>query len=129
MMKRLATLLVTIIISAVYYNCGYAASLEKQGYNISPTIEEETADYIGIISDRLKECSLELPQQTDFHSTTKGEQSQSRRIAGNGKYHLVSPALPEQQRFIATDISGKKAVTSSRHSRGYYIYALRHIII
>ena len=128
-MKRLATLFIILLLAAVNYSSVYATVHEQPKGKEVPVLDEQASDCIETLADRLDESCFELPSHTNIQSTQQNEFPTSRRIAGNEKANSIYAALPQEQEFITSDIAGQKAVTSSRHSRGYYIYALRHIII
>ena len=80
------------------------------------------------LAKNLQECRFEVPQ----HASTNIVRPQQLRPTKVIQEHWRLAPMPD-------DISGSKqrhrlkeshiAISTARHSRGYYIYAIRHIII
>lgn len=96
----------------------------------SEYIEDSLKNSIVSLSDILQDCRFELPQNGITVFSRQGKQhSANQRVSDSGKNGAM---LCQQQKALSPAthiISCHMAVAAAQHNRGYYIYALRHIII
>ena len=127
-MKQLKFIFLLLILLLVFPARSTAQSSAKAepryaicGYDLSKGISE--------LADHLRECRFEVPQTSgNIAFKRNGEQQTSKRIHTSkpGTSGYVSQKQKEKEPQPA---SCRKAIATVRHARGYYIYALRHIII
>ena len=119
----LTVMLLAFSISSTAAPCN---DTKQREYTISEYgLENEISEF----ADELRKYRSVQTQPTEHNAIKRNsEQPTHKRISGNksgASYHL-------SQNFNNQDhltVSCHKAVATARHSRGYYIYALRHIII
>ena len=141
-MKRLATILLLFILSATFLggesiiapsstdNSGQAAhSLPIKGLTAQQSLTDPNRVNIQELSDRLRDCSFELPHASNIQLTRQGEQNQLRHTGNCNRAVASIATTTREQNTLPSDYNINKEVAASRHARGYYIYALRHIII
>lgn len=129
MKRRILTFLILVLAAVLVTdkNCAMAAD-----YNTNKeycVIEDCIEGNISRLQERLRECRFCQPQQNGVSFTRHGESNTFRRIHDNTKNGYTPGG---QDIHIAPEYSiavCHKAVATSRHTREYYIYALRHIII
>lgn len=92
-------------------------------------IQEETNNDIQHPIKELNNALFELPQQGTIQIQRNGEHYSTRRCYGQDRTGNTLAIIVSQQHRTYQISSNHKAVAHSRHCRGYYIYALRHIII
>lgn len=129
-MKRLATILILLVLAAAFCGSGKSDALcEPKEKECTEKLCSQEKQSIDELQERLMDCSFRLPQTSLLQTARQGDRQTARRLtpyekaacAGNSQLHL-----PEH----ATECTASRnGITSSRHNRGYYIYALRHIII
>ena len=127
-MKRLTTLLFVLILTALT-GSGHAAVPESM-HDSKEALHDGMAEGLKSLADSLDICRFELPQATG-HNTVRqqNEQQAPRRFQGCGKTNISFEQSSSLSIQTAICSENHKAVASARHGRGYYIYALRHIII
>ncbi len=92
------------------------------------TLKDSNKENIAELSDRLNGCRFETPQTTNVNITQRNQQQTQRQWQENTKCVLASTYTPSGHSWNTLQ-SVRATVAASRHSRGYYIYTLRHIII
>ena len=99
---------------------------ERHGYIIN---EYDLEKGFSELADELQECRFELPQANSCNVIKRnGEQQTGKRTGSNRTgTTLCLQAQKTIQKFYSTTCH--KVIATERHARGYYIYALRHIII
>lgn len=130
-MKKMAFILLTMFFSIVFTR-GEECAMQHRGTqmpSIPCSIQDKDRLDIVVLSDILNGCRFELPQGANIYVPRCDEQFQSRRPNCSSKTIETFASVLSQQRHSHLSESNHKAVAASRHSRGYYIYALRHIII
>lgn len=99
---------------------------KQREYTISEYgLENEISEF----ADELRKFRSVQTQPTEHNAIKRNsEQPTHKRISGNksGASYQLSQNFNNQDYLT---VSCHKAVATARHSRGYYIYALRHIII
>lgn len=120
--------LLTVMLLAFTSNSA-AASCNETKQREYTICEYDIENEISELADELRKYRSVQPRSTEHNAIKRNsEQPTHKRISGNksgASYHL-------SQNFNNQDhltVSCHKAVATARHSRGYYIYALRHIII
>ncbi|MBQ8695590.1 MAG: hypothetical protein IJ513_08120 [Bacteroidaceae bacterium] len=131
-MQRIIGLLTFIIFMALPAGDCHAAVSSKavpvaseQG-NIDDTIKTS----IESLAARLHDCRFELPQSNMTSLTRQGKQhTANRRINDSSKSGEPLMLLQHNGQHTTFARTCRTAIAASHHIRGYYIYALRHIII
>lgn len=129
-MKRILTILLLFIISATYVAGRECTPIQSQaaGKGKSSLCNTEKKN-IEKLSNELQECCFEVPATGSIQFTYKNKQQPARRFCGSCKTVLAANLQTQQQKIAVKGYSIHSKITESRHSRGYYIYTLRHIII
>lgn len=130
-MKRIITILLLSVLSITPF-CGRDGSFTPGNEAVTDStysrINDSCKAGIDGLSDRLHCCSFELPQGNSIRFGRQDEHNQQRHV-GNSRVSFCTTAQSEQQKPSISRCYIIKEVAESRHARGYYIYALRHIII
>lgn len=92
-------------------------------------IQEEANNDTQYPTKELDNYLFELPQQGTIQVQRNSEHYNIRRGFGQDRTGNALAIIVSQQHRTYQISSNHKAVAHSRHCRGYYIYALRHIII
>lgn len=129
-MKRLAFILMTILFSVAFISGENREVCHPMPDNqpVQSSIQSQTGLDIATLADILQESRFELPQNGRVHTQRYEEQVQSRRPVCNKVLETFATSLSQQKQSHQTQNS-QKAIAASRHTRGYYIYTLRHIVI
>lgn len=129
-MKRILTILLLLTISATYVAGRERMLMQNQaaGEN-NGSISNTERKNIEKLSNELQECCFEVPGTSSVQFTYKNKQQPLRRLCGNSKTTPTADFQTQQQKITVKGYSIHSKITESRHSRGYYIYTLRHIII
>lgn len=132
-MKRLTVILLLCTLSAIFFNGGETLAVTSNETDSTNTVQRclTTPDDTDIeeLSDRLRDCSFELPNNSNVQPTRQGEKNQTRHIGSSSRSTGCTATLSKQLHTPQSVNHSKDEVAASRHTRGYYIYALRHIII
>ena len=131
MTRRLAFIL-TILFLAVFFNGGSQYVMASEPGNREAAhgnIEDLLKGSIAEQHDRLLDCRFEQPQAFTHIITRQNEAPAYRRTNDNTRTGDTPHFVEGENRLQHRSVTCSKAVAASRHIRGYYIYALRHIII
>lgn len=127
-MRQITTILISILFSAILLgrsdNCCNSTVVKKNGGSIE-SIQRE--NFIKL-SDKLQECRFELPQASNINISRNHQPAQRQLQPGDEKCCTLATLL-EQQKLRHLQPEQRIAIKTSQHKSGYYIYALRHIII
>lgn len=129
-MRRIASILLLLLLPALYTGSQAATAFAPdRGTEKVCMLDDKLCANINELANILSNCSFE-PQQgsSTFHARNNGH-TVTRCPLKEYKSATLSPTLYKHKSTISSDDTCQKAVASSRHDRGYYIYALRHIII
>lgn len=128
-MRNLLTILLLSLLSVICTgNQGITPVRTGEDKDIVCTLKDSNKENITELSDRLNGCRFETPQTNNVNISSRNQQQTLRHWQENVRCALASAYAPAtHNRYIIKDVCA--AVAASRHSRGYYIYTLRHIII
>lgn len=128
-MKNLLTILLLSLLSVISTgNQETAPARTGEDKDVACTLKESSRENIAELSDRLNNCRFETPQTTNVNITSRNQQQTPRQWHENPRCTFASAYVPTtHNRHILKNV--RTAIATSRHSRGYYIYVLRHIII
>ena len=129
-MRRIATILLLLLLPALYTgSLAATAFAPDRGTEKVCMLDDKLCANIDELANILSNCSFE-PQQgsSTFHARNNGH-TVTRCPLKEYKSATLSPTLYKHKSTIPSGEKSQKAVASSRHTHGYYIYALRHIII
>lgn len=128
-MRNLLTILLLSLLSVICTgNQGTAPVRTGEDKDIVCTLKDSNRENIAELSDRLNGCRFETPQTNNVNISSRNQNQTQRQWQENPRCTLASAYAPAtHNRYIIKDV--RAAVAASRHSRGYYIYTLRHIII
>ena len=88
-------------------------------------LENEISEF----ADELRKYRSVQTQPTEHNAIKRNSEQQTyKRIPGN-KSGTANHTLQNLKNQSRIPVSCHKAVATTRHARGYYVYALRHIII
>lgn len=129
-MKRLLSILLLLLLPL--FCMGAKAtnphSTEEKGATAC-MLKASTGNNIEELAGKLQECRFDQPQTGGASITRHGGDNNHRRTCKNSKDQESRIQSSTVKTTFSSDDTCQKAVVSSRHDRGYYIYALRHIII
>ena len=131
-MQRIIGLLTFIVFMALPAGDCHAGVSSKAVPVVSGQgrIEDTVKTSIESLAAMLHDCRFELPQSNQTTLTRQGKQhTTNRRINDSSKSGEPLMLLQHSRQHIAFGSACHTAIAASRHIRGYYIYALRHIII
>ena len=129
MRQRILTFLLLAFAAVLVTDKSYASEVYGSTNKEYCLIEDCFEKNVIGLQQRLRECRFEQPQHNGITITRKSENNTYRRAHDNTKNGYTS-AIHELHINVRYNIVVcHKAVSTSRHTRGYYIYALRHIII
>lgn len=128
-MRNLLTILLLSLLPVICTgNQGTAPVRTGEDKDVAYILKDSSRENIAELSDRLNDCRFETPQTNNVNITQRNQQQTLRHWQENLRCTLASAYVPAtHNRYIIKDV--RAAVASSRHSHGYYIYTLRHIII
>lgn len=129
-MRRIATILLLLLLPALYTGSQAATAFAPDnGTEKVCMLDDKLGANIDELADILSNCSFEPVQDCcTFHARNNGH-TVTRCPLKEYKNATLSPTLYKHKSTIPSGEKSQKAVASSRHTHGYYIYALRHIII
>lgn len=130
-MKRTAFILLTVLLSLfARTNESHVVVHDYQtGTAARASIEDQSRMRLEALAEILQDCRFELPQACRIHAQRHDEQMQTRRSSLGNKVSEAHETAHTLQSGSHLSETSHKAIATSRHSRGYYIYTLRHIII
>ena len=126
--------LLTIILLSLFFSV--TATGENRGvypvdiseYNNEDRIENELQKNLFDFAKDLRESCFEIPQNASANNIRPQQTKLTEHLQESSKFTsataLFTSSIPNSKLLEI-----KVATTSSRHRRGYYIYAIRHIII
>lgn len=128
-MRNLLTILLLSLLSVICTGNQKASPTHTaESKSTVCTLKDSSRENIEELSDRLNDCRFETPQTSNVNITQRNQHQTQRQWQENVRCALASAYAPAtHNRYIIKDV--RAAVAASRHSRGYYIYTLRHIII
>jgi hypothetical protein len=100
-----------------------------EGKRTAGTLQDCCRKNIEQLADKLKDCLFEYQQPGETQITQNIGQNSYRRLYSSFKSKTATTISSAHKTTISSADTCHKAVATSRHSHGYYIYALRHIII
>lgn len=129
-MKRRIHIFLLLFFATVFvaekYNIVVAESYNNNGYG---NIKDSIKNCICEQQQRLHDCKFEHPQQNSVSFTRLGKNNTHRRTHDNTKsgcfFNNYTSKIKPKLSFVVCH----KAVVPLIHTRQYYIYALRHIVI
>ena len=130
-MKRLSAIFIAMFLPMFFIGEANATTMANRDHKNcgNSNIDDSIKANIDDLHERLQDCRFNQPAHSTGSLTRQSESHHSRRIndsAGNGQAAI----LHKQQEIAYPRLNlQEKAIAISRHKRGYYIYALRHIII
>ncbi len=127
-MRHITTILLSILFSAILLGRSSDCCSSVAAKNGIGSIESIQRENLIKLSDRLQECRFELPQASKVNISRNQQPAQRQLQQGNEKCCTIATFL-EQQKIRHIQPEQRIAITTSQHKSGYYIYALRHIII
>lgn len=128
-MRQLLSILLLSLLSVICTdNQNISPVHTEESKSTACTLKDSNKENIAELSDRLNGCRFETPQTSNVNITQRNQQQTLRHWQENVRCALASAYVPAtHNRYIIKDV--RATVASSRHSHGYYIYTLRHIII
>lgn len=127
-MRHITTILLSILFSAILLSRSGDCCNSTVAKNGTGSIESIQRENLIKLSDKLQECRFELPQASNVNISRNQQPAQRQLQQGNEKCCTIATFL-EQQKLRHIQPEQRIAITTSQHKSGYYIYALRHIII
>ena len=128
-MRKLLSILLLALLSVICTGNHKASPTHTaESKSTACILKDSNKENISELSNRLNGCRFETPQTNNVNITQRNQQQTLRHWQENLRCTLASAYVPAtHNRYIIKDV--RAAVASSRHSHGYYIYTLRHIII
>lgn len=128
-MRNLLTILLLSLLSVICTgNQKTVPDCAGESNSTLHTLKDSNKENTAELSDRLNGCRFETPQTNNINISSRNQHQTLRQWQENVRCALASAYAPAtHNRYIIKDV--RAAVAASRHSRGYYIYTLRHIII
>lgn len=129
MRKLLSILLLTLLSVICTGNQKASPTHTAESKSTACILKDSNKENISELSDRLNGCRFETPQTNNVNIPSRNQQQTTQRQwQENPRCTLASSYTPARL-YRDTLQNVRAAVAASRHSRGYYIYTLRHIII
>lgn len=130
-MQRITGILTFIVFMALPAgNCHAAATVHDDAIAGYGHIDDTVNICIESLADMLHDCCFEQPSNCYTVQARLGkQQTVNRRINDSSKGGEPVALLQHKESHATFASSCHTAIATSRHIRGYYIYALRHIII
>ena len=99
---------------------------KQREYTISECgLENEISEF----ADELRKYRSVQTQSTEHNAIKRNCKQQTNKRISDNKSGALHHSAQNHKNQDHLSVSCHKAVVTARHSRGYYIYALRHIII
>lgn len=127
-MRHVTTILLSILFSAILLGRSGDCCNSTVAKNGTGSIESLQRENLIKLNDKLQECRFEQPQASNVNISRNQQPAQRQLQQGNEKCCTIATFL-EQQKLRHIQPEQRIAITTSQHKSGYYIYALRHIII
>ncbi len=129
-MKRRIHIFILLFLTTLFVigNCNTIAA-ENYSNKEYAKIKNSTENSICKLQERLQHCKFEHPQQNNISFTRHGKNSTTRRTYDNTKSGCSFKSYVNTIKAEYLFALCHKAVIQYRHTRRYYIYALRHIVI
>ena len=99
---------------------------KQREYTIS---EYDLENEISEFADELRKYRSVQTQSTEHNAIKRNSKQQTNRRISGSKPGILHNSSQNHKNQDHLSVSCHKAVATAHHSRGYYIYALRHIII
>ena len=129
-MRNLLTILLLSLLPVICTgNQGTAPVRTGEDKDVAYILKDSSRENIAEHSDRLNDCRFETPQTNNVNITQRNQQQTTQRQWQENPRCTLASSYTPARRYRATLQNVRAAVAASRHSRGYYIYTLRHIII
>lgn len=128
-MKYSKVIFLLIVLFLALTSNSAAASCNETKQREYTICEYDIENEISELADELRKYRSVQPRSTEHNALKRnGEQQTYKRIPGN-KSGTANHTLQNLKNQSRIPVSCHKAVATTRHARGYYVYALRHIII
>ena len=129
MKRKILLFLLFSFVAVIFGNKSNAMAADCYIHKEYSIIEDSVKKNLTRLQHLLEESKFELPHHNGSGITRKNEQNNCRRTNENAHNEQTSDVQETGNRQKNGIITYHNAVATSRHTRGYYIYALRHIII
>lgn len=129
-MKRILAILSILLLPALYTGSQAATAFAPdKGTEKVCMLNDKLGANIDELANILSNCSFEPVQGCCTFQARNNGHTVTRCPLREYKSATLSPTLYKHKSTIPSGEKSQKAVAASRHTHGYYIYALRHIII
>lgn len=127
-MKRIATILLLLLLPGLYTGSQVVAATGSDIAKVCMLNDKQNAN-ISKLANILDQCCFEVHESSNTLLTRHTGHSTPRCPFKHLKAGSLIFAQYKQKNSIPSGENSQKAIAASRHTHGYYIYALRHIII
>ena len=125
-MRHLLSILLLSVLSMLYAGNLNAEPLPRQeGKANTATLIDSNRESITQLQDKLRECRFDTPQANSISMPCNRQHLQRLPFDSN----RCAIALTSTSNHNKHQTRVRRAVATSLHRNGYYIYTLRHIII